>query len=79
MHRLARSVRWSNAQPGRMYGFASANERLGKMQRIAATMIADSLPRNGAGKVVKPALRAAFLASPPRFGGGNPFADVRGE
>jgi long-chain acyl-CoA synthetase len=58
---------------------AWANERLGKMQRISATMIADSLPRNGAGKVVKPALREAFLASPPRFGGGNPFADVRGE
>jgi long-chain acyl-CoA synthetase len=58
---------------------AWANERLGKMQRIAATVIADSLPRNGAGKVVKPALREAFLASPPRFGGGNPFADIRGE
>jgi acyl-CoA synthetase (AMP-forming)/AMP-acid ligase II len=58
---------------------AWANERLGKVQRIAATVIADSLPRNGAGKVVKPALREAFLASPPRFGGGNPFADIRGE
>ena len=45
----------------------------------AATMIADSLPRNGAGKVVKPALREAFLASPPRFECGNPRADVRGE
>jgi acyl-CoA synthetase (AMP-forming)/AMP-acid ligase II len=58
---------------------AWANERLGKMQRIAATMIASSLPRNGAGKVMKPALREAYLASPPRFEGGNPFADVRGE
>jgi long-chain acyl-CoA synthetase len=56
-----------------------ANERLGKMQRIAATMIANSLPRNGAGKVMKPVLRAAFLASPARFEGGNPDAYVRGE
>jgi len=58
---------------------AWANERLGKMQRIAATMVVNSLPRNGAGKVVKPALREAFLASPPRLGAGDPFADVRGE
>jgi long-chain acyl-CoA synthetase len=58
---------------------AWANERLGKMQRIAVTMIANSLPRNGAGKVMKPALREVYLASPPRFEGGNPLADVRGE
>jgi long-chain acyl-CoA synthetase len=58
---------------------AWANERLGKMQRIAATMIANSLPRNGAGKVMKRALREAFLASAPGFEGGNAFANVRGE
>jgi long-chain acyl-CoA synthetase len=58
---------------------AWANERLGKMQRIAVTMIANSLPRNGAGKVMRPALREVYLASPPRFEGGNPLADVRGE
>jgi long-chain acyl-CoA synthetase len=58
---------------------AWANERLGRTQRIAAAVIASSLPRNGAGKIMKPALREAFLASSPRFEGGNPFADVRGE
>ena len=58
---------------------AWANERLGKVQRIAATMIVDSLPRNGAGKVTKPALREAFLASPLPFEDGNPLADIRGE
>jgi long-chain acyl-CoA synthetase len=58
---------------------AWANERLGKMQRIASTMIVSSLPRNGAGKVMKPALRESFLGSPARFDVGNPFADVRRE
>jgi long-chain acyl-CoA synthetase len=39
---------------------AWANERLGKMQRIASTMIMSSLPRNGAGKVMKRELRDEF-------------------
>ncbi len=58
---------------------AWANERLGKVQRIAATMIVNSLPRNGAGKVLKPALRETYLASRLRIEDGNPLPDVRGE
>jgi long-chain acyl-CoA synthetase len=34
-----------------------ANERLGKMQRIAAIRLVDELPRNGAGKILKRELR----------------------
>jgi acyl-CoA synthetase (AMP-forming)/AMP-acid ligase II len=34
-----------------------ANERLGKMQRIAAVQLVDELPRNGAGKILKRELR----------------------
>lgn len=37
-----------------------ANERLGKVQRIGAVKIMTSLPRNGAGKVLKRELRDAF-------------------
>ncbi len=36
---------------------AWANERLGKMQRLASVKIAVSLPRNDAGKVLKRELR----------------------
>jgi long-chain acyl-CoA synthetase len=37
-----------------------ANRRLGKMQRIEAVKIMDTLPRNALGKVLKGQLRAAF-------------------
>jgi acyl-CoA synthetase (AMP-forming)/AMP-acid ligase II len=36
---------------------AWANQRLGKLQRIASVRIVSSLPRNEAGKVLKRALR----------------------
>jgi long-chain acyl-CoA synthetase len=39
---------------------AWANERLGKVQRIRSVKIMTSLPRNGAGKVLKGDLRHAF-------------------
>jgi long-chain acyl-CoA synthetase len=39
---------------------AWANARLGRTQRLAALKIVNDLPRNGAGKVMKGELRAAF-------------------
>jgi long-chain acyl-CoA synthetase len=39
---------------------AWANERLGKMQRLAAVKIMAGLPRNAAGKVLKRELRDSF-------------------
>ena len=39
---------------------AWANQRLGKMQRIASVRIVTALPRNEAGKVLKRALRDAI-------------------
>jgi long-chain acyl-CoA synthetase len=41
---------------------AWANQRLGKLQRIASVRIVSSLPRNEAGKVLKRALRDAIAA-----------------
>ncbi|WP_321816017.1 MULTISPECIES: class I adenylate-forming enzyme family protein [unclassified Paraburkholderia] len=40
-----------------------ANERLGKMQRLAEVVIADSLPRSAIGKVLKRELRESFKPS----------------
>ena len=40
-----------------------ANGKLGKMQRLAAVVLADSLPRNGIGKVLKRELRERFESS----------------
>ena len=42
-----------------------ANERLGKMQRLAAVRIMTSLPRNAAGKILKGELRDSFVQTPP--------------
>jgi long-chain acyl-CoA synthetase len=39
---------------------AWANQRLGKLQRIASVRIVPALPRNEAGKVLKRALRDAI-------------------
>ncbi len=39
---------------------AWANSRLGKQQRIAATVFVDELPRNPNGKVLKRELRQQF-------------------
>jgi acyl-coenzyme A synthetase/AMP-(fatty) acid ligase len=39
---------------------AWANQRLGKLQRIASVRIVSALPRNEAGKVLKRALRDAI-------------------
>ena len=40
-----------------------ANGKLGKMQRLAAVVFAESLPRNGIGKVMKRELRERFESS----------------
>jgi len=42
---------------------AWANERLGKMQRLADLVVLDSLPRSAIGKVLKRELRDGFLKS----------------
>ncbi len=42
---------------------AYANERLGKLQRLAGVRIVDQLPRNAVGKVMKPDLLKALTAS----------------
>jgi long-chain acyl-CoA synthetase len=42
-----------------------ANERLGKIQRLAAVRIMTSLPRNAAGKILKGELRDSFVQTPP--------------
>jgi acyl-CoA synthetase (AMP-forming)/AMP-acid ligase II len=42
---------------------AWANERLGKMQRLAELVIVDALPRSAIGKVLKRELREGFSSS----------------
>lgn len=58
---------------------AWANARLGKTQRMDLVKIMRSLPRNGAGKVLKGELRDAFLAPAAQLEARNSAADVRGE
>jgi acyl-CoA synthetase (AMP-forming)/AMP-acid ligase II len=45
---------------------AWSNERLGKVQRLAAVELVESLPRSPIGKVLKRELRDAFLARHPQ-------------
>jgi len=42
-----------------------ANERLGKLQRLAAVEFVDRLPRSGIGKVLKRELRDAYKQKVP--------------
>jgi acyl-CoA synthetase (AMP-forming)/AMP-acid ligase II len=55
--------------PGEVREFA--NQRLGKLQRVSAVVIRDSLPRSDVGKILKRELRAHYWPPTPHAGAPN--------